>query len=380
MVRCGIAVYGLDPFRATRAEHGLEPALELHSYVADVKRFERGRAPATAGPGGRRRTPGSAVLPIGYGDGVRRGLSNNGEVLVGGRRYPLVGTVSMDNITIDLGPETDVEPGAPAVLIGAQGGERILAEEMARAARDDQLRGHLRDLAAGAAGVPGMSASSGAHHRRARGALRRRPAVEVARSGLREVSDRAWIVGGAIRDALARQRRRGRRPGGRRRRAEAARGDREGGRRAPFELSEEHATWRASTRRRLARRRRRSARRDDRGRPARARLHRQRDRGAARGRRADRPDRRARATSRPAPPRLRPSAPSATTRSGCSRAARLAAAASGSRSSRGRPTLARARRRRGPPSRPGSASSPSSPGSSRAGAAARARADGRARG
>jgi alanine racemase len=72
------------------------------------------------------------VLPIGYGDGVRRGLSNDADVLVGGRRYPLVGTVSMDNITVDLGPETDVEPGAPAVLIGEQGEERILAEEVAR--------------------------------------------------------------------------------------------------------------------------------------------------------------------------------------------------------------------------------------------------------
>ena len=53
-------------------------------------------------------------------------------MLVGGRRHPLVGTVSMDNITVDLGPETDVEPGAEAVLIGAQGAERILAEELAR--------------------------------------------------------------------------------------------------------------------------------------------------------------------------------------------------------------------------------------------------------
>jgi alanine racemase len=53
-------------------------------------------------------------------------------VLVGGRRYPVVGTISMDNLTIDLGPETDVEPGAPAVLIGGQDGERILCEEVAR--------------------------------------------------------------------------------------------------------------------------------------------------------------------------------------------------------------------------------------------------------
>jgi alanine racemase len=131
MVRCGIAVYGLDPFHRDPAEHGLEPALELHSYVADVKRFARG---ASAGYGRTWRAPEDTwvgVLPIGYGDGVRRGLSNNADVLVGGRRYPLVGTVSMDNITIDLGPETDVQPGAPAVLIGAQGSERILAEEMA---------------------------------------------------------------------------------------------------------------------------------------------------------------------------------------------------------------------------------------------------------
>ena len=131
MVRCGIAVYGLDPFGRDPAERDLEPALELHSYVADVKRFEDG---ASAGYGRTWRAPQDTwvgVLPIGYGDGVRRGLSNNADVLVDGRRHPLVGTVSMDNITIDLGPETDVEPGAPAVLIGDQGSERILTEELA---------------------------------------------------------------------------------------------------------------------------------------------------------------------------------------------------------------------------------------------------------
>ena len=71
------------------------------------------------------------MLPLGYGDGVRRGLSNNAEVLIGGRPYPLIGTVSMDNITVDLGPETEVEPGAEAVLIGKQGDETILAEQVA---------------------------------------------------------------------------------------------------------------------------------------------------------------------------------------------------------------------------------------------------------
>jgi alanine racemase len=132
MVRCGIAIYGLDPFHQDPAARELDPALELRSYVADVKRFPRG---ASAGYGRRWRAPEDTwvgVLPIGYGDGVRRGLSNNAEVLVRGARHPLVGTVSMDNLTIDLGPRTDVEPGTSAVLIGAQGGDRILSEEVAR--------------------------------------------------------------------------------------------------------------------------------------------------------------------------------------------------------------------------------------------------------
>ena len=132
MARCGVAVYGLDPFQGDPAARGLTPALSLRSYVADVKRFAAGsqrrlRAALDAPP----RRPGSGVVPLGYGDGVRRGLSDNAEVLVGGRRRPVVGTVSMDNITIDLGPQTDVEPGDEAVLIGSQGDEAILAEEVA---------------------------------------------------------------------------------------------------------------------------------------------------------------------------------------------------------------------------------------------------------
>jgi alanine racemase len=132
MVRCGVAIYGLDPFQSDPGEQGLEPALELRTYVAEVKSFAAG---ASAGYGRRwsaERETRVGVLPIGYGDGVRRGLTNNADVLVDGRRVPLVGTVSMDNITVDLGPGADVERGTSAVLIGAQGGERILCEEVAR--------------------------------------------------------------------------------------------------------------------------------------------------------------------------------------------------------------------------------------------------------
>jgi alanine racemase len=132
MVRCGIAVYGLDPFNESPFERDLEPALELRSYVADTKRFAPGES---AGYGQRWRAPVETyvgVLPIGYGDGVRRGLTNNADVLVDGHRQPLVGTVSMDNVTIELGPATQVSPGATATLIGVQGDERILCEEVAR--------------------------------------------------------------------------------------------------------------------------------------------------------------------------------------------------------------------------------------------------------
>ena len=132
MVRCGIAVYGLDPFQEDPAERQLEPVLSLESYVASVKRFAPGDSAGYGRTWRAERETFVGVLPIGYGDGWRRGLSNNCEVLVGGRRHPLIGTISMDNVTIDLGPETDVKPGEPAVLIGAQGGERILCEEVAR--------------------------------------------------------------------------------------------------------------------------------------------------------------------------------------------------------------------------------------------------------
>jgi alanine racemase len=131
MVRCGIAIYGMDPFQRDPAEHNLEPALELVSYVAEVKRAHKGDS---VGYGRRfiaERDTLVATIPIGYGDGVRRGLTNQAEVLIGGRRVKLVGTVSMDNVTADLGDEP-VEVGTEAVLLGARGNERILAEDWAR--------------------------------------------------------------------------------------------------------------------------------------------------------------------------------------------------------------------------------------------------------
>jgi alanine racemase len=131
MARCGIALYGLDPFGGDPRVRGLEPALELHSWVAALKPCEPGES---AGYGRRfvaERATELAVLPVGYGDGLRRALSADAEVLIEGVRRRLVGTVSMDSLTVDLGPASGVRVGAPAVLIGAVGGERISVEELA---------------------------------------------------------------------------------------------------------------------------------------------------------------------------------------------------------------------------------------------------------
>jgi alanine racemase len=131
LVRCGIAAYGMDPFGADPARHRLQPAMELRSYLAEVKPIAPGES---AGYG--RRFVASAptwigTVPMGYADGVRRALTNDCDVLVGGRRVPVVGTISMDNLTVDLGADPPPR-GAEVILIGAQGGERVLAEEWAR--------------------------------------------------------------------------------------------------------------------------------------------------------------------------------------------------------------------------------------------------------
>ncbi len=134
MVRCGIAAYGMDPFGVDPLSAGLDPALELVSYVAEVKVCAPGQS---AGYGRRFVADGDTflgVLPIGYGDGWRRALSGNADVLIASQRRPIVGTVSMDNLTVDLGAGAGAPAlcGGEAVLIGARAGQRITAEEVAR--------------------------------------------------------------------------------------------------------------------------------------------------------------------------------------------------------------------------------------------------------
>jgi len=137
LVRCGITVYGLDPSPALHGRVPLTAALTLVSEVASVRRVAAGEAVSY----GLRRPVAVdsvvATVPVGYADGVPRRLSwVGGEVLVGGRRRPLAGTVTMDQTLVDCGAVGDraadeVRPGDEVVLLGRQGDERIGAEEWA---------------------------------------------------------------------------------------------------------------------------------------------------------------------------------------------------------------------------------------------------------
>lgn len=131
LVRCGIAVYGLSPFQGDAAADGLRAALRLTSYVAGVKPLSEGDVVGYGSTWRARSATDIALIPIGYGDGVNRRLSNRGEVLIGGRRHPIVGRISMDLLTADLGRHSGVRSGDEVVLIGSQEDEAISAEEVA---------------------------------------------------------------------------------------------------------------------------------------------------------------------------------------------------------------------------------------------------------
>jgi alanine racemase len=133
LVRCGVALYGLDPFGADAAARGLEPALELRSYVAALKPLEPGQSVGYGSCFSVREPTWIATLPIGYGDGIHRAYEDGGAVLIAGRERPFAGRVSMDNVTVDVGPDpAGVREGETAVLVGADGGGRLSAEQLAR--------------------------------------------------------------------------------------------------------------------------------------------------------------------------------------------------------------------------------------------------------
>jgi alanine racemase len=131
MVRVGLGLYGLRPAPDTAPELALQPAMRVLSAVSLVRDLPAGARPSY----GRRRampTAGRvATVPIGYADGVYRRLSSvGGEVLIRGKRYPYAGTVTMDQIVVDVGND-DVAVGDEVVVMGAQGLAAVTAEDWA---------------------------------------------------------------------------------------------------------------------------------------------------------------------------------------------------------------------------------------------------------
>jgi alanine racemase len=125
--RCGIALYGLSPFGADPRDDGLEPVLSWRSELAQVKLLRVGESTGY----GRRfvadRDTWIGIVPVGYADGFRRDLTGT-EVLVDGERRPVVGTVSMDAVAVEL--ESQLPAGASVVIVG----DGVLLEEHARVA------------------------------------------------------------------------------------------------------------------------------------------------------------------------------------------------------------------------------------------------------
>jgi len=137
MVRCGIALYGCSPFGDDPVARGLRPVMTWMSAIASVKTVHSRDSVGYGRTWRAARGTRIGLVPVGYADGYARSLGNRAHVLVAGRRVPVVGTVSMDQLTVDLGPESTEEVGAEVVLMGADGGERITAEELA------ELRGTI---------------------------------------------------------------------------------------------------------------------------------------------------------------------------------------------------------------------------------------------
>jgi alanine racemase len=131
LVRCGIALYGIHPSADVGRDRGLVPAMTLRSEVTFVKQVGAGEGISYGLRHTFDRDTTVATVSVGYADGVRRRLAEvGGEVLVGGRRRPIVGTITMDQLMVDCGDDP-VAAGDEVVLIGRQGDQEITAHEWA---------------------------------------------------------------------------------------------------------------------------------------------------------------------------------------------------------------------------------------------------------
>ena len=129
LVRAGISTYGLYPSEEVIKENvPLKPALELLSHVAHVKWVEEGTPVSYGSTYITKRRTKIATIPVGYGDGYPRSLSNKGYVLIHGKKAPFLGRVCMDQFMVDATEIEDVKFGDPVTLVGRNGEEHLPVE------------------------------------------------------------------------------------------------------------------------------------------------------------------------------------------------------------------------------------------------------------
>lgn len=134
-VRAGIAMYGLYPSEEVDKESiVLTPALELKSHIIHIKELNPGVEISYGGTYTTSKKTLVATIPVGYGDGYRRSLSNRGYVLIKGKRAPILGRVCMDQFMVDVSDIENIRTGDVVTLIGADGNDKITTEELAQMA------------------------------------------------------------------------------------------------------------------------------------------------------------------------------------------------------------------------------------------------------
>ncbi len=131
LVRPGLITYGIHPSAETQDKILLRPVMSFKTRIALIKDFPEGYAVGYGRTFITRRPTRIATIPVGYGDGIGWLLSNRGEALVGGRRVPIVGRVSMDMCTLDVSAVPECQADDEVVLMGNQGKETITADEIA---------------------------------------------------------------------------------------------------------------------------------------------------------------------------------------------------------------------------------------------------------
>ncbi len=131
LVRAGIATYGLYPSDEVKKELvPLRPAMELVSHVVHVKWVEAGTPVSYGGTFVTARRTRIATIPVGYGDGYPRSLSNKGYVLIHGKKAPILGRVCMDQFMVDVTEIEETAFGDPVTLVGRNGGACVTVEEL----------------------------------------------------------------------------------------------------------------------------------------------------------------------------------------------------------------------------------------------------------